>query len=347
VEVTRENSMKLYNSMIVNPPNGPLVPYKKLREEMYTTNQKSIMAIVRSNQRKEGIAEAFQLIGGLKPLSKGLSGEILIKPNLNTDNPYPRNTHPDTIRYIAESLIEAGVPKKKIVVGETSGRARGLPTRHTMENIGVTKVADDLGIQLCCFEDEEWVTVEPTLSRYWPKGIKIPKRVYEAGRIILAPVLDLHRGPLTFTLGLKLGVGILDSVGREWLHNGPVYPEPDFLEKMVEINLAFSTDLVVMDGLKFNRKRGADINEVAEPGVIIVSGNRVAADAVAATVMKHYKADSMIDNPVLSYPTLSMSPALGLGSPILEDMALKTSNLADDESFDEIIQLVQTELSNK
>jgi hypothetical protein len=39
--------------------------------------------------------------------------------------------------------------------------------------------------------------------------------------------MDLHRGPLTFTLGLKLGVGILDSVGREWLHNGAVYPEPD------------------------------------------------------------------------------------------------------------------------
>jgi len=347
MEVTRENSMKLYNSMIVNPSTGPLVPYKSLREEMYTIDQKSTMAVVRTNQRREGIIEAFRLIGGLKPLSKGLKGEILIKPNLNTDNPFPRNTSPDTIRFIAEGLLEAGVSKEKIVVGETSGRARGLPTRHTMENIGVTKVADDLGIQLCCFEDEEWVTVEPSLSRYWPEGIKIPRRIYEAERIILAPVLDLHRGPLTFTLGLKLGVGILDSVGREWLHNGPVFPEPDFLEKMVEINLAFSTDLVVMDGMKFVRKRGAGVNGVAEPGIIIVSGNRVAADAVAATVMKHYKTDSMIDKPVLGYPTLTMSPTLGLGSPVIEDMVMKTSNLTDDESFDEIIQLIQTELSNK
>jgi uncharacterized protein (DUF362 family) len=179
-----------------------------------------------------------------------------------------------------------------------------------MENIGVKKVADDLGLELSCFEEEEWVTVEPTLSRYWPKGIKIPRRIYEAERIILAPVMDLHRGPLTFTLGLKLGVGILDSVGREWLHNGPVYPEPDFLEKMVEINLAFSTDLVVMDGMKFTRERGAKNDSVAEPSLIIVSGNRVAADAVAATVMKHYKAYSMVNKPVLEYPTLSKSPPL-------------------------------------
>lgn len=342
--VTRENSMNIYKNMINNPPSGPLVPYKALREEVYNKDKKSIMAVVRTDNRGEGIREAFRMIGGLKPLSEGLKGEILIKPNLNTDDPYPRNTHPNTIRFIAENLIEAGISAKKIVVGETSGRARGLPTHHTMINIGVKKVADDLGINLCCFEEEEWVTVEPTLSRYWPTGIKIPKRVYEAEKIILAPVMDLHRGPLTFTLGLKLGVGILDSVGREWLHNGPVYPEPDFLEKMVEINLAYSTDLVVMDGLKFTRERGAKINAVAEPGIIIVGGNRVAADALAATVMKHYKANSMVDKPVLEYPTLTMSPILGLGSPFVDDMVLKTSNLTDDDSFDNVLDLIQTEL---
>ncbi len=63
--------------------------------------------------------------------------------------------------------------------------------------------------------------------------------------------------------------------------------------------------------------------------------------------MKHYKTDSMIDKPVLGYPTLTLSPPLGLGSPMIEDMVMKTSNLTDDESFDEIIQLIQTELSNK
>jgi uncharacterized protein (DUF362 family) len=339
--------MKIYRDMINNPLPGPLVPYKSLREEEYNENKKSIIAVVRTNQRSKGIREAFKMIGGLEPLVKGLSGEILIKPNFNTDDPYPRNTHPKTIGVIADSLIKAGVSAKNIVVGETSGRARGLPTRHTMENIGVKKVADELGLQLCCFEEEEWVTVKPSLSRYWPKGIKIPKRVYEADRIILAPVMDLHRGPLTFTLGLKLGVGILDSVGREWLHNGPDYPEPDFLEKMVEINLAYSTDLVVMDGMKFIRERGAKINAVAEPGIIIVSSNRVATDAVAATVMKHYKAHSMVNKPVLEYPTLTMSPALGLGSPKIDDMVFKTLNLTDDDSFTYIIELIQKELSIK
>ena len=336
--------MKIYNSLIDNPPFGKKVPYKPLREEVYSIDEKSLMAVVRTNNRKTGIREAFRLLGGLKLLSESLKGEIVIKPNLNTDDPFPRNTHPETIRFIAESLIEAGVPKGKIVVGETSGRFRGLPTRDTMENMGVKNVADDLGIQLSCFEEEDWVTVEPPLSRYWPGGIKIPRRIYEAERVILAPVMDLHRGPITFTLGLKLGVGILDSVGREWLHNGPDYPEPDFLEKAVEINLAYSTDLVVMDGMKFTRERGSKTNAIAEPGIIIVSGNRVAADAVAASIMKHYKAHNMIGKPVLEYPTLKMSHALDLGSPSIENMVLKTSNLSEDESFDNIVQEIQTEL---
>lgn len=336
--------MKIYKSLIDNPPHGPKVPYKPIREEVYTIDEKSIMAFVRTNNRKKGIREAFRLIGGLKYFREGLKGEIVIKPNLNTDDPFPRNTHPDTIHFIAESLIEAGVSKEKIVVGETSGRFRGLPTRNTMENLGVKKVADELGIQLSYFEEEDWVTVKPPSSRYWPKGIKIPKRIYEAERLILAPVMDLHRGPITFTLGLKLGVGILDSVGRQWLHNGPVYPEPDFIEKAVEINLTYSTDLVVMDGMKFTRERGSKTNAIAEPGIIIVSGNRVATDAIAATIMKHYKAQTMIGKPVLEYPTLKMSYALDLGSPLMENMVLKTSNLTEDASFDNIIQEIQTEL---
>ena len=345
MEVTHENSMKIYRHLIDNPPPGPQVPYKPLRKGLYSVEGKSVVALVRADNRRDGINEAFRLIGGSSPLLKGVKGEILIKPNFNTDDPFPRNTHPDTIRVISESLIKAGFPAGQIVVGETSGRYRGLPTRHTMENMGIKDVADDLGIQLSCFEEEEWVTVTPPKSRYWPEGIKIPRRIYEAERVILAPVMDLHRGAITFTLGLKLGVGILDSVGREWLHNGPDYPEPDFLEKCVEINLAYSADLVVMDGMKFRREKTTHPNAIAKPGIIIVSNDRVSADAVTATIMKYYKTENMIEKPVLDYPTLKMSKAHDIGTPTMEGIKLKTSNLAADDDFENIIQEINAELS--
>jgi len=345
MEVTHENSMKEYRRLIENPPPGPQVPFKPLRNDLYNIDGKSIVALVRTNNRREGINEAFKLIGGITHLSKDVKGEIVIKPNFNTDDPFPRNTHPDTIRIISESLIETGFPPGRVVVGESSGRNRGLPTRHTMENIGLNDVAHDLGIRLSYFEEEEWVTVKPPKSRYWPNGIKIPRRIYEAERVILAPVMDLHRGAITFTLGLKLGVGILDSVGREWLHNGPVYPEPDFLEKCVEINLAFSTDLVVMDGMMFRRERASKPNSIVKSGIIIVSNDRVAADAVTATIMKHYKAQNMIEKAILDYPTLQMSKALDLGTPLLDGMTLRTSNLTEDDDFENILQKIHNELS--
>lgn len=345
MEVTHENSMKIYRHLIDNPPPGPQVPFKPLRKGLYSIDGKSVVALVRTDNRRDGINEAFRLIGGSSPLFKDVKGDIVIKPNFNTDDPFPRNTHPDTIRFISESLINAGFPAGKIVVGESSGRYRGLPTRDTMENMGIKALADDLGIQLSCFEEEEYVTVNPPKSRYWPDGIKIPRRIYEADRVILAPVMDLHRGAITFTLGLKLGVGLLDSVGREWLHNGPDYPEPDFLEKCVEINLAYSADLVVMDGMMFRREKTTNTDAMAKPGIMIVSNDRVAADAVTATVMKHYKTQNMVGKPILDYPTLKMSEAHDIGTPTMDGMTLKTSNLTADDDFENIVQEIHTELS--
>lgn len=66
------------------------------------------------------------MIGGVKPLCEGVEGEIVIKPNCNTDDPFPRDTHPETIKAIAESLIEVGFPAERIVVGDV-GEVQGPP----------------------------------------------------------------------------------------------------------------------------------------------------------------------------------------------------------------------------
>ena len=172
MEVTNEGSMALYNRLLKDPPRGPTVPYKPLRPNAYTEKGKRIVAIVRSDDRCRGINEAISLLGGLGPIVEGIRGEFLIKPNCNTDDPYPRDTHPETVRAIADSLIGAGVPAGRIVLGETSGRARGLPTRHTMENLGMLEVAEELGLGVCCFEEDEWVTVKPPGYQNPPAGLR-------------------------------------------------------------------------------------------------------------------------------------------------------------------------------
>ncbi len=338
MEVTNEGSMALYNQLLKNPPRGPTVPYKPLRPNAYTKKGKHIVAIVRSDDRSRGINEATSLLGGLGPIVEGVRGEFLIKPNCNTDDPYPRDTHPDTVRSIAESLIGAGVPTEKIVLGETSGRARGLPTRHTLENLGMLEVAEDLGLGVCFFEEDEWVTVKPPGAAAWPEGIKIPRRVYDAERVILTPIMRPH-STATFTISLKLAVGMLDSVGREWLHDGHAHRE-----KVVDLNLAHSADLIVADATKILVDKELTHGKAAAPGIIIASGSRVASDAVSVALMRLHGVDRVMERTVWEHEQFKVAKSRGLGPAGLEGIALRTSNLASDPGFEDTVSGIESEL---
>jgi uncharacterized protein (DUF362 family) len=340
MEITNEGSMSIYNRLLREPPDGPLVPHKPMRPNAYTENGKDLVAIVRTDDRISGIKEAISLLGGLAPIAEGINGEFLIKPNCNTDDPYPRDTHPEAVKTIAESLLGAGVPADRIVLGETSGRARGLPTRNTMENLGILEVAEDLGLEVCFFEEDEWITVKPPGAVAWPDGIKIPRRVYDAERVILTPIMRPH-STATFTIGLKLAVGMLDSVGREWLHDGHAHHE-----KIVDINLAYSADLVVADATKILVDKELTPGRAAAPGIIIASGNRVASDAVSVALMRLHTVDRVMERTVWEHEQFKFAKSRGLGPSGLKEIALRTSNLAGDPGFQEIVMGIEIELDS-
>jgi uncharacterized protein (DUF362 family) len=330
--------MALYNRFLKDPPKGPLVQWMPLRPNAYTENGKALVAVVRSDNRISGIREAISLLGGLASIAEGVKGEFLIKPNCNTDDPYPRDTHPGTVRAIAESLLRVGVPANRILLGETSGRARGLPTRHTMENLGMLEVAGDLGLELCFFEEEEWVTVKPPAAASWPEGIKIPRRVYDAERVILTPIMRPHSSA-TFTISLKLAVGMLDSLGREWLHDGFAHHE-----KVVDLNLAYSADLVVADASKILVDKELTPGKAEAPGIIIASGSRVASDAVSVALMRLYVVDRVMERTVWDHEQFKVARSRDLGPQGLEGIAMRTSNLAGDLGFEEIVTGIEIEL---
>lgn len=338
IEVTPESSMAEYDLLLRNPPPGPVVPHRSSRENIYRVDGKNTVAIVRTDNRTKGISEAIQLLGGLKPLTEGVKGDIVIKPNCNTDDPYPRDTHPDTVRAIVNEITSAGFPAHRIVLGETSGRGRGLPTRHTFGNLGMLDAADELGIELCYFEEDDWVTLKPTASKFWPEGIKIPRRIYEADRVILAPIMRPH-STATFTISLKLAVGMLDSVGREWLHDGISH-----YEKLVELNLAYSADLIIADATKILVDKELTPSRIAKPGIIIAGGNRVACDAVCVALMKQFGVDRVSNRDVLKHEQFVIAKNLDLGSPRLENIEFVTSNMCGDRGFEDLINEIRQEL---
>ncbi len=336
--VTSEDSMKLYRAMAANPPVAPLVPMKTVHPDPYNRDGKDVVSIVRTEDRSEGIRKAVELIGGMKRLTKGVKEKILIKPNCNTDDPYPRDTHHETIRTIAELLIESGIKPEQIVVGDMSGRARGLPTRATMENLGITKVVEEMGLNISYFDEEEWVTVRPEKAKWWPKGLKIPKTVYEVERIILTPILRSHT-TATFTCSLKLGVGIIDAEERDWLHDGK-----DFYEKMIDINLAYQVDMVIADALRMNTGLRTDPEDEVSPGIITASNNMMASDAVSASLMQKYKTVRVVDFKTKDQLQFKLGEKLGMGKADLLNIALESANLIKDEEFNDLLDYIKSEL---
>ena len=311
---------------------------KKAHPHPYKRDGKDVVSVVRTDDRSQGIRKAVELLGGMKPLTEGVKGKILIKPNCNTDDPYPRDTHHETIRVIAELLMEAGIKPDQIVVGDMSGRARGLPTRATMENLGITRVAEEMGINVSYFDEEEWVTVEPEKAKWWPKGLKIPKTVYEAERIILTPILRSHT-TATFTCSLKLGVGIIDAEERDWLHDGK-----DFYEKMIDINLAYHADMIIADALRMNTGKGTAPEDEVSPGIITASNNMVASDAVSAALMQRYRTVRVVDHSTQELTQFKLAEKLGLGVPNLSGIHIEHNDMAKDDGVQELLSYVRSEL---
>jgi uncharacterized protein (DUF362 family) len=340
MKITHESSTLEFQRLLKRKKNLERVPLKPLRRDLYLLKNKTPVALVRTDNRKIGIEAAFDLIGGSKPLIEGVNGEIIIKPNCNHDMPFPRNSHPDTVKNIAKNLISEGLNPRNIVIGDMSGMYRGLPTKFTMENLGMTKVADELGLEIACFEEEEWVLVEDTGNGAWPDGITIPRRVYDADRLIMTPILRPHTS-VTFSMSIKLAVGLMDPKGREWLHNGE-----HIYEKLLGFNLAISSDLTLIDGLRCYVDKGPNFSKMVKPGVIIIGSNRVAVDTIAVGVLKYYQAHGMEKKPIKNHTQFRLAEKLNLGSPELKHIDLRTKNLTEDSKFDDILDKIKEDLTS-
>jgi uncharacterized protein (DUF362 family) len=337
--VTHEDSMRIYREL-ANSVQAPDVPLKPREIDPYRIDGRDQVALVRTNGRSEGIVEAFKLLGGLSSMTKGVDGEIIIKPNCNTDDVFPRDSHPDTVRFIAEALIETGVKPRQIVVGDMSGRARGLPTRATIENLGIKAVAEEMGLGLSYFDEEPWVKLKPLKAVNWTDGIIIPKRIYNADRVIFTPILRSHTTAI-FTCALKLGVGLLDAASRDILHDGEAHHE-----KVVQMNMAWDVNMVLSDAMQMNTGHGTDPIDQVEPGIIIASNNLVANDAVAVALMRYYNTVKLNELPTRKHKQLELATQYGLGSSGLHGIEFKYADLVDDPGFDELLAWIKGELED-
>lgn len=332
-----QSSRKIFQEAAMKAANALKVDCKPLRPNVYVENQRSLVALVRADDRRSGIVEALRLIGGIVPAIRDLQrGFVLVKPNCNSYDPFPASTHPDTLRLVIKLLIGAGLQKRQIVIGDMSGPA-WLPTEETMNKNGILNVARELGVEVSFFENEEWVRVNPKKASSWPEGFRMAKRAYEASRIISLPCLKTHQFGGVFTLSLKNSVGLINPADRTILHQKSG-------SRIAEVNLAYTTDLIILDGLECFVSGGPAHGNKVTSGVIVAGSDRVAVDAVGVSILKFHQADGIANVKVKDHEQLKKAAEIGLGYLDADMIALKTSNLVNDEKFDDLVTFVRNQL---
>lgn len=278
-----------------------------IKANAYARNGKSLVAKRRAgSDLKRSVKAAVDALGGLRRIIRG--GEsVLIKPNFVFARPNPCCTDPALLKAVIELVQDAGAGP--VAVGERS--FFGVRTGSILERMGAARICKETGARLIDFEREPWVTVR--LHAKLMRDIAVTEHAYKYDRIIYLPCLKTHR-LARFTMALKLTIGVIhpqEMATNMFLHGG------NLERKTAEINRAIMPDLVITDGRKAFVTGGPKDGELAEPGLIIASGDRIANDAIGVRVLReHARPPRNLlewDDP-FRYEQIRHAAALGLGA---------------------------------
>jgi uncharacterized protein (DUF362 family) len=242
----------------------------------------SRISLVRTGDRSDGVRKAVTLLKINPVRGKG----VVLKPNFNTADPAPGSTHNDTLRSLIIVLKEMGA--KKITLAERSGP--GDTTRGIMEKKGIFIMAKELGFEILDLQampKDGWVPVRPADS-HWKDGFLFPRIYREAESIVQTCCLKTHQFGGHFTLSLKCSVGMVPpGLGSgEYPYMNELHSSKYQRQMIAEINTAYKTDFVVLDGVEAFVEGGPHIGKRVKADVMLAGSDRVAIDAVGVAILR-------------------------------------------------------------
>ena len=265
----------------------------------------------------------------------GLKGKkIVIKPNFNSDDPFPATTHLDTLKN-AIKIVKANSPAS-ITIIERSGMGN---TEKILENRGVVALAKKEGIRLINLdklERKSWVK-KGEKGTHWLRGYLVPKVLLEADYVINLPCLKTHRFGGDFTMSLKNNVGAIAKKDGIYNYMWELHASPSQRLMIAEINNAIPCSLVVMDGLKAFADLGPDKGKLIEPGVMLLSTDRVAIDAVGVAILRSFGTTPKVSRgSIFELDQIKRAADLGIGARSAEEIELIPLDQASDKISDQI-----------
>jgi len=263
------------------------VPHTVTREETRTltttrtaTSEAGTVPVgmVRSDSVQEAVEKAIELAGGLEGLEAGMT--VMIKPNVNSDDPYPATTNPQVVAAIVNA-VKTHNPNK-VLVADCSNQSY-WPTVDSMKKTGIHQSAIETGAEVIGLEEGQSKLVKPEEAVNWPDGFTVPAILDEVDYLISVPVGKTHY-IATYSMALKNTVGLIKPTSRSILHS---YGEPRFGRMIAEINLGRPADYVILDATKVFVTGGPFKGQAKEPGIVMATPDLVAADVSGLALLKH------------------------------------------------------------
>ncbi len=252
---------------------------------------------------------------------------VLVKPALNSGDPYPSTTHPLAVHAVAELLAERGAA---VIVGDQAGVGAvvqdpsGVVKGSTADLYRETGMSRGGTLRFVGFEQEGWDTgythFPAERAPSWPDGFYYSSWIDRVDHVVALPRLSTH-SQAGVTLGFKNWVGILRDDSRVEFHaEGPFssfvenavrdanlrtdYPNRDaFFKRITEIALAVVGKLRVtlFVGTQAQVTFGPNAYAVEssygglgeaytvtpDPGLVFASSDPVAAEITAIAFLTH------------------------------------------------------------
>ena len=222
---------------------------------------------------------------------------VLIKPALNSGNPYPATTSPEGIGAMVELLKEKGAGR--VIVSDMSGiefvkltpESLKGSSRELMHASGMAQAALEAGAELHFPEEAGWdaffedYPLDPT---FWKGPIMMPDILQEVDHIVLMPRCGRHL-LLGSSLGMKSTVGYWRTDSRLEYHK----EASTIQEKTADANtvkcLREKQRLVLTTATQILTTLGPNDGFVAQPemGAVIASESIVAHDMVSLAWLLH------------------------------------------------------------
>ncbi len=275
------------------------------------------VSIVKESSIRESVRKAISMVGDLDFIKPG--DTVLVKPNVNSDDPYPGTTNPEVIKELVSMCYEKGA--KKVIVADRSG-VSWQNTMRNMEKTGIAQAGRSAGAEVVALDNEEWIMVKPEKTKYWVNGFRIPKIVTEVDHLINVAVVKTH-SIADFSMSLKNFVGFIHMSDRMFMHSSG-----NLKEMIAELNLAFNPKLNILDASKVFVSGGPDRGEVKIPMMIIAGNDRVAVDITGLALLRSLGTIPAIQSrDIWSHPQIKRAVELEIGIKSHSSINLTGSNV--------------------